>query len=115
MTERAMNAVGVRWTIGDVSPQGFEALRLSIWGAFRMFGPDARYAVCVKAVPIERARALAGELPPPIAWIPVARVIPRWLRPHLDEGMAEGVAWKLRPGTTWSAGSWTCSSAALPA
>lgn len=37
--------VGVRWTIGDVSDEGFEALRLSVWGAFRLFGEDAVYAV----------------------------------------------------------------------
>ena len=31
--------LGVRWTTGDASARGFEALRLSLWGAFRLFGP----------------------------------------------------------------------------
>ena len=39
--------LAVRWTIGDVNPAGFEALRLSIWGACRLFGPEGQYAVCV--------------------------------------------------------------------
>ena len=39
--------VGIRWTIGNVSTRGFEALRLSIWGAWKAFGPDAIYVVCV--------------------------------------------------------------------
>lgn len=94
-----MSRLGVRWTIGDVSPAGFEALRLSIWGAWRLFGggADVAYAVCVNSVPVERARALAGALPPGVTWIPVERAIPPWLAPHLDRGMAEGVAWKLLP------------------
>ena len=92
-----MSNLGVRWTIGDVSPRGFEALRLSIWGAWRLFGPGAAYAVCVNSVPVPRARAATGALPPGVAWIPVERAIPPWLAPHVDEGMAEGVAWKLLP------------------
>jgi hypothetical protein len=89
--------LGIRWTIGDVSPRGFEALRLSVWGAFHLFGPGAAYAVCVNSIPIDRARALAGELPPPVAWVPAPAALPPFLRPHLDAGMAQGVAWKLSP------------------
>lgn len=90
--------LGIRWTIGDVSELGFVALRLSVWGAWRLFGPKARYAVCVNSVPLERARSLAGELPPEVAWRPVSRHdVPRFLLDRLDEGMAEGVGWKFAP------------------
>lgn len=91
------DSVGVRWTIGNVSPRGFEALRLSIWGAYRLFGPKAAYAVCVNSVSLDCARALVGELPTDVRWIPVQRTLPPWLVPYLDDGMAEGVAWKLLP------------------
>jgi hypothetical protein len=47
--------VGVRWTIGDVSPQGFEALRLSVLGARKVFGPRASYAICMNSVPLAAA------------------------------------------------------------
>jgi hypothetical protein len=33
--------LAIRWTIGDVSPLGFVALRLAIYGAHRMFGDGA--------------------------------------------------------------------------
>lgn len=35
--------MGIRWTIGNVAPAGFEALRLAVWGAWKIFGPDAAY------------------------------------------------------------------------
>jgi hypothetical protein len=87
--------VGVRWTIGDVSPFGFEVLRLSIWGAWRLFGAHAAYAVCVNSISLDQARALAGELPPMVAWHDVTTDIPPFVARHLDSGMAEGVGWKL--------------------
>lgn len=87
--------IGVRWTIGDVSPFGFELLRLSIWGAWRLFGPRAAYAVCVNTVSVDYARALAGALPPPVRWHDVTADIPPFVARHLDSGMAEGVGWKL--------------------
>ena len=37
--------LGVRWTIGDVSDAGFEALRYSIWSMWKLFGDNAKYAV----------------------------------------------------------------------
>ncbi|MCC6558252.1 MAG: hypothetical protein IT372_35360 [Polyangiaceae bacterium] len=89
--------LGIRWTIGDVSQRGFEALRLSAWGAYRLFGAEAAYAVCVNTLPLEEARARAGDLPPPVAWLPAPRELPDVLRPHVDASMAEGVAWKLIP------------------
>lgn len=36
--------LGIRWTIGDVTGAGFEALGLSIEGARRVFAPDTRLA-----------------------------------------------------------------------
>jgi len=91
----AAPGIGVRWTVGDVSPIGFELLRLSIWGAWRLFGSHAKYAVCVNTVSLDHARALAGELPPGVVWNDVTGAIPPFIAPHLDSGMAEGVGWKL--------------------
>ena|SRR6267142_1384392 len=54
-------SVGVRWTVGDVSPQGFEALRLSILGAWRLFGSKANYAVCFNSVVLESLRVRVAE------------------------------------------------------
>lgn len=89
--------VGIRWTIGDVAPRGFEALRLSILGAWRIFGPDAAYVVCVNSIPLERARARTGEVPEAVGWRPSTDNLPAFLRPFLDHGMAEGAAWKFAP------------------
>jgi hypothetical protein len=33
--------LAVRWTVGDASARGYEALRLSIQDAYNLFGPDA--------------------------------------------------------------------------
>ena len=88
---------GIRWTIGDVSERGFEALRLSIWGAWRLFGPEAAYAVCVNSLPLSIARARTGDVPKAVAWYRCDHRIPSFLRAHLDSGLAEGVAWKLAP------------------
>lgn len=90
--------VGLRWTVGDVSARGFEGLKLSIWGAWRIFGPKAAYAVCVNGVAADRARERCGLVPDQVAWHAVgADDLPDSLRRHLDTGMAEGVAWKLAP------------------
>lgn len=91
-------ALGVRWTIGDVSRRGYEALRLSVWGAYKLFGPEARYAVCVNTVPVARAQALAGDLPEGVQWHAITDAdVPAFLDDHLDREMAEGVAWKFSP------------------
>jgi hypothetical protein len=93
----AERSIGVRWTIGDVSDNGWQALQLSILGAQRVFGPDATYAVCVNSVPLECAMEHVGALPR-IEWYAVSRSdLPPILRTRLDQGMAEGVAWKLAP------------------
>lgn len=92
------SSIGLRWTIGDVSPLGFEALRLSVVGAWNIFGPEASYSICVNTVPLEEARSRAGELPPSVRWISVTlEDIPEFLRRRLDGRLAEGVAWKFAP------------------
>ncbi len=91
-------APGVRWTVGDVSSRGWEALRLSIHCAVRLFGRDAAYTVCVNSVPLPEACARTGQLPSGVTWREVSSTeIPPFLRPHLDPAMAEGVGWKLVP------------------
>lgn len=88
--------LGIRWTIGDVSPRGFEALRLSLWGAWGLFGDWARYAVVVNLVDLGEARARTGTVPAAVAWHR-AHGLPAGLARRLDPGMAEGVAWKFAP------------------
>ncbi|MGQ9369638.1 hypothetical protein [Azospirillum sp. ST 5-10] len=88
--------LGIRWTIGDVSPRGFEALRLSLWGAWTLFGETARYAVVVNSVGVAAARARTGGVPAVVEWR-AAHGLPAGLAARLDEGMAEGVAWKFAP------------------
>lgn len=91
-------SIGIRWTIGDVSAFGFEALRLSLWGARRVFGPDARLAVCVNTVSLNEARLRTGPVPDDVEWRrATVGEMPGFLQRHLDGSMAEGVAWKLAP------------------
>jgi hypothetical protein len=93
-----MTRLGVRWTIGDVSGDGFRALGLSIASARRAFGPDAGLAVCVNTVPVQEARERVGEVGGEVAWHRSVRGnIPGFLRARLDAGMAEGVGWKFAP------------------
>lgn len=89
--------LGIRWTIGNVNKRGFEALQLSIWGAWNLFGPDACYAVCFNQVPLERVRRLTGEVPAPVKWCEITDEVPVFIRAHLNAGMAEGVGWKFAP------------------
>jgi hypothetical protein len=96
MIDVHLRPVGIRWTIGDVSRRGFEALRLSIWGAWRVFGPDAAYVACVNTVSCEEARARTGPVPDAVAWRRASDP-PGFMRQHLEAGMAEGVAWKFAP------------------
>jgi len=93
-----MSRLGVRWTIGDVSGDGFRALRLSIAAARRAFGPQTELAVCVNTVPVEEARERVGKLPCEVSWRAAEREdVPEFLRRRLDGGMAEGVGWKFAP------------------
>ena len=94
--------LGIRWTVGDVSARGFVALGLSLWGAWRLFGPGARYVVCANTVPIKTVRERVGPVPAGVEWLDVTRLLPGWLRAHLDAGLAEGTAWKLAPLRLWS-------------
>lgn len=91
--------LGIRWTIGDVSEPGFQALRLSIWGAWRLFGSAALYCVCVNTVALARARALTGAVPDAVRWRrSQPGDLPAWLRREfLEREMAEGTAWKFAP------------------
>lgn len=88
--------VGIRWTIGDVSERGFEALRLSLWGARKAFGADAAYLVCVNTLSVQEAKERTGSVPHEVEWRPPGE-LPAFLRERLDRGMAEGVAWKFAP------------------
>lgn len=92
-----MYSPGIRWTIGNASERGFEELRLSIWGAWRLFGPAASYVVCVNVISPEQARQRTGRLPPVVRWYDSRMDLPRWLASHLDGRMAEGVGWKFAP------------------
>jgi hypothetical protein len=92
-----MPQVGVRWTVGDVSARGFDALRLSILGARGVFGPEAAYAVCVNSIGIETARARVGEAAELVEWHRSEGQMPRFIAARLANGLAEGVAWKFAP------------------
>lgn len=92
-----MPRLTVRWTIGDVSEPGFEALRLSALGAWRMFGDAARYVACVNTISLRRARELAGEMPAALEWRDVTDEFPEFLRSYFDSAKAEGVGWKFAP------------------
>jgi hypothetical protein len=87
--------VGVRWTVGDVSLVGFEALQCSLWGARRVFGSDAAYLVCVNSVSAEEARRRTGAVPGEVSWRAATDAdIPPAIAEHLDGAKAEGVGWK---------------------
>lgn len=91
-------SLGVRWTIGDVSEAGYEALVQSIAGARALFGDSASYAVVVNTVSLDVARERLRDAGAGVELIAAsAAMIPDSLRPYIDKGMAEGVAWKFAP------------------
>lgn len=92
-----LQPLGVRWTIGNVHPCGFAALRLSVWGAWKLFGRAAEYVICVNSKPLAEAEELAGSLPPTVQWRDVSGELPGWLQPYLAENLSEGTAWKFAP------------------
>lgn len=88
----------IRWTVGNVSEFGFEALRLSVWGAYRLFGSSADFVICLNSVPLARAQQLTGPLPAHVSWRCVTRdEVAPFILPHLDDQFAEGVGWKFAP------------------
>jgi hypothetical protein len=89
--------LAIRWTIGDVAPRGFAALRASLWGAWRVFGQGARYRVYVNTLGLGDAKARCGDVPRAIEWCASEPRLPAWLSRVVDRGMAQGVAWKLVP------------------
>jgi hypothetical protein len=90
--------LGIRWTVGDVLPRGFEALRLSILGMQRLLGDACEYAVCVNGVSIERVWSLVSPLPLRVRWCEARRdMLPGWFRRFTDDGMSGGPAWKFAP------------------
>ena len=89
--------IGVRWTIGDVSPRGFRALELSVRGAVRLFGALARYAVCVNSLPLEEAQRRLPGLPEGVELRRVDAQLPEALMRRFAPNMAEGVGWKFAP------------------
>jgi hypothetical protein len=94
--------LAVRWTIGDVRERGFEMLRLSIACSFKLFGPLARYLVCVNSLSLAEARERTGSLPVVVEWCEVTRAdVPEVLRAYSDESLIEGMGWKLVPLRTW--------------
>lgn len=89
--------IGIRWTFGDVSRRGGNALRRSVFGAHRIFGPSAAYAICVNSIPLDEALRRVGTIPDGVRWVRSDGHLPDMLRNHLPEGLAEGVAWKFAP------------------
>jgi hypothetical protein len=89
--------LAIRWTIGDVSSRGFEALALSIEGAHGVFGSSATYVVCVNTVDVATARHRTGPISAQVDWHDCTHDRPKWLADYVDAGMAEGVAWKFAP------------------
>ncbi|HEU4560529.1 MAG TPA: hypothetical protein VFS20_21945 [Longimicrobium sp.] len=91
-------SVGIRWTIGNVADDGFEALRLAAWGAWRVFGPGAEYTVCVNTISVDEARRRTGPVPWKVRWMAATGRLPEWVLPHVDAGnVVEGKAWKFDP------------------
>lgn len=92
------NRLAIRWTIGNVRDRGFEMLRLSIACASHIFGPAAKYIVCVNTIAIEEARKKTCSLPVHVEWRNINHNhLPNVLLPYFDGGLIEGMGWKLAP------------------
>jgi hypothetical protein len=79
-----------------VNREGFEALQLSICGAWKIFGRAARYVVCVNSADAGFAREQTGALPVEVEWKKVSRSdLPDFLK--LGGSFAEGTGWKFCP------------------
>jgi hypothetical protein len=88
--------LGIRWTIGDVSEPGFKALQLSVWGASRVFGDRADYAICVNSISVKLASEQVGPLPVEPRWIQTDPMLPQSLHRHLN-GSARQNCWRFAP------------------
>jgi hypothetical protein len=90
--------LGIRWNIGDVSAAGYDSISLSIWGAWKIFGPEARYAVCVNTVPVSYAQSQVGPVPEVLDWVDATPLLPRWIHErYATEARAEGAGWRFAP------------------
>lgn len=77
-------------------------LRLSIACAFRLFGPSAKYLVCVNSISAKDAQTRTGPLPIAVEWRQVTHEdLPEILLAHSDTSVIEGMGWKLAPLRTW--------------
>lgn len=92
------NPLAIRWTVGDVSSRGFDALALSVRGAQALFGPETTYSISVNTVPVEQVQFHLGGLADGVSWHCADGKAPAWLTErYLDSAYAEGVAWKFAP------------------
>ncbi len=91
-----MSRVAIRWTIGDVSSRGFDALALSIRSLTALL-PGAEFVVTVNSIPLPEARRRIGSVAGLVDWHASDSHAAEWLRNHVDRNFAEGVAWKLAP------------------
>jgi hypothetical protein len=92
-----MGDLTIRWALGPVSDTGWEAFQLSVWGAFRLFGPDARYVACVDTAKLElgEAQSRVGALPESLEWIsgaPAGSLYPEYKELLLDH---DCVLWRI--------------------
>lgn len=88
----------VRWTAGDVSPYGFEALSASVRAACARFGGEADYVICVNSVSGDEAKRRLDRLPANVIWRPMSkRHVSNWIRNFVDPALAEELAWKFAP------------------
>src|SRR5262249_22397397 len=60
-------------------------------------GRDVRYTIYVNSMSIDEAAVRTGAVPECIEWRQAPHKVAPVLRQHLDQDMAEGVAWKLAP------------------
>jgi len=91
-----MKNLAVRWTIGDVSSRGFDALALSIEGLTNLL-PEAQFVVGVNSISVEEAKRRVGAIADRVDWFLANEDIQHVLRPYTGENRAEGVAWKFVP------------------
>jgi hypothetical protein len=104
MSEQVPNVerLALRWTIGEVRDRGYEMLHLSIACAFRLFGPSAKYLVCINSVSAKEARERTGPLPVAVEWREVTRNdLSAVLQAYFDDSVVEGMGWKLVPLRTY--------------